>query len=217
MKKERQHWDKNHIGNGDFLILKNEEDILPDEQVIIDIHETKTGVPNDCVNIGHVTVKDSDTIDELKEAILRMEEYREKPELASLETDKVRLRMRSRNYFFGKIFREKNKTLKQLKIKSGEHLVVQFLKSEENLKNNEMVLLLRKRNIKNMDYDEFIEFIYNFDKALPTIIHLKSKISEVMRISQENMAVAKYIPHCYDWKYWNPDEDIPVKSKGGKG
>ena len=217
MKKERQHWDKNHIGNGDFLILKSEEDILPDEQVVIDIHETKTGVPNDCKNIGHVTVKDSDTIDELKEAILRMEEYREKPELTSLETDKIRLRMRSRNYFFGKIFRDKNKTLKQLKIKSGEHLVVQFLEVEENLKNNEIVLLLRKRNIKNMDYDEFIEFIYNFDKALPTINHLKSKVSEAIKISQENIAIAKYIPHWYDWKYWNPDEDVPVKSKGGKG
>lgn len=47
VKKERQIWETNHIANGDYIILKSEEDILPDEQCIIDIHETKTGIPND--------------------------------------------------------------------------------------------------------------------------------------------------------------------------
>jgi len=32
VKKERQIWEKNHILNGDVLILKSENDILPDEQ-----------------------------------------------------------------------------------------------------------------------------------------------------------------------------------------
>jgi len=217
VKKEKQHWEKNHIGNGDFLLLKSEQDILPDEQVLIDIHETKTGIANDCKNIGHLICKDSDTLDDLKDAILAMEEYREKPELNNFETDCIRLRARSRNLFFGRIFREKNKTLKNLKIKSGDHLVVQFLDHPENLKNNEIVLLLRKRDIKNMDYHEFVEFIYDHDKAPPMLLHLRSKISEKMGIPAENLAIAKYIPHAYDWKYWNPDEDVPVKSKGKKG
>jgi len=43
-----------------------------------------TGVPNDCKSIGHVKMKDSDTIDELKEAILNMEEYRERTDLTEL-------------------------------------------------------------------------------------------------------------------------------------
>jgi hypothetical protein len=47
VKKERQIWEKNCIANGDYLILKNEDDLMPDEQVVIDIHETKTGFPND--------------------------------------------------------------------------------------------------------------------------------------------------------------------------
>jgi hypothetical protein len=218
IKKERQIWEKNHVGNGDFLILKNEEDILPDEEVIIDIHETLTGIPNDCKGIGHVKVKDTDTIDELKEAILNMEEYDGRKELKEIELDRVRLRMRSRNLFFGRIFREKNKTLKQLKVKSGMHLVVQFLKEAEELNSNDIILLIRKRDIKNMDYHEFIEFIYNHDKATPTLSHLRSKLSEVLGISAENLSIAKYIPHLYDWKYWDPNEDIEVKKKNkGKG
>lgn len=214
VKKEKQVWAKNHITNGDFLILKSEQDILPDEQVIIDIHETKTGVPNDCQNIGHVKLRDSDTIDDLKEAIIEMEEYRDKPEVANIDIEKIRLRVRSRNLFFGKIFREKNKTLKQLKIKSGVHLVVQFLSEPEDLKNNEMVLLVRKRDIKNMSYHDFIEFNYSFEKAVPTLEHLRLKLSEVVGIRAENIDVAKYIPHAYDWKYWDPNEDVEIKKKG---
>ena len=177
VKKERQIWEKNHISNGDELIIKNEEDILPDEQVIIDIHETVTGIPNDCRSIGHVICKDADTIDDLKEAILNMEEYRDREELQTITTDRIRLRARSRNLFFGKIFREKNKTLKALKIKSSTHLVVQFLSAPEELKNNEIVLLLRKRSIEARDYLEFIEFIYNHEKTWPTIGHLSGKMS----------------------------------------
>ena len=219
VKKERQIWAKNHIANGDFLILKNEEDILPDEQCVIDIHETSTGIPNDCKSIGHVKVKDSDTIDDLKEAILNMEEYRDKTELAGLSTDKVRLRMRSRNMFFGKIYREKNKTLKQLKIKSGLHLVVQFLTEPEELRNNEIILLIRKRDIPTRDYHEFIEFKYTFGKPFPTIINLREQLSERLSVEPGNLSVAKYIPHIYDWRYWDPNQEIErkIKNKKGKG
>ena len=213
VKKERQIWEKNHISNGDELIIKSEEDILPDEQVIIDIHETVTGIPNDCKSIGHVICKDADTIDDLKEAILNMEEYRDREDLKTMTTDRIRLRMRGRNLFFGKIYREKNKTLKNLKIKSSTHLVVQFLREPEELKNTEMILLLRKRNLEVRDYLEFIEFKYNHEKALPTVGHLSGKMSEVVEIASENIAIAKYIPHAYDWKYWNPEEDIPIKIK----
>lgn len=143
-----------------------------------------------------------------------MEEFRDRPELANLETDRVRLRNRSRNLFFGKILREKNKTLKQLKINSGVHLVVQFLEEAENLKNTEILLLVRKRDVANMDYHAFIEFKYDYGKNLPTLTHLCEQLSAPLEILSENMSVAKYIPHAYDWKYWDPNEDIEVKKKG---
>jgi len=147
-----------------------------------------------------------------------MEEFREKPELSKTTPDQVRLRLRNRNLFFGKIFREKNKTLKQLKIKSGMHLVVQFLEKRETLSNTEIVLLLRKRDLKNSDYNEFIEFAYDHEKALPTLTDLSQKVGDKLGILPGNVAIAKYIPHAYDWKYWDPNEDVEIKKKNkGKG
>lgn len=143
-----------------------------------------------------------------------MEEFRDRTELANLETDRMRLRNRSRNLFFGKILREKNKTLKQLKINSGVHLVVQFLDEAETLKNTEIILLIRKRDVANMDYHAFIEFKYDHGKNLPTLNNLSNQLAVPLGINSENMSIAKYIPHAYDWKYWDPNEDIEVKKKG---
>ena len=91
------------VSNGDLLILKSEADILPEEQCIIDIHETVTGIPNDCKAVGHITVRDADTVESLKESILEMEELRDSTELDNFPVERIRLRMRSRNLFFGKI------------------------------------------------------------------------------------------------------------------
>lgn len=106
-----------------------------------------------------------------------------------------------------------------MRIKSGVHLVVQFLSEAENLKNNEIILLLRKRNLATKDYHEFIEFKYVYNKVLPTLSHLRVQLSVALNIPPTEISVAKYIPHAYDWRYWDPNEEIEVKKKkrGKKG
>lgn len=68
---------------------------------------------------------------------------------------------------FGTIFREHNKILKNMTFNTNK-LVIQELKEEEELTDDEIVLILKKRNTEKRLYDGIHEFIFNAGKN-PTI------------------------------------------------
>lgn len=66
----------------------------------------------------------------------------------------IRIREKIHSGFFGRIFRESNKTLKQHNIKDRSSLVIQILDEAEELGHNTFVLLFSKRNVVDKVYEE---------------------------------------------------------------
>ena len=112
----------------------------------LSIHLTTTGFSRDSNFVQDFEVHRGVTLTDLKEFLMDL------PGISSLtkdieSTDHVRVREKNSTGFFGKIFREKNKTLKQLNVKDHSSLVVQILAEPEYLDNNTYVLLFSERDI----------------------------------------------------------------------
>ena len=68
----------------------------------------------------------------------------------------IRIREKTYNGFFGRIFRENAKTLKQHGIKDRGSLVVQILHEEEVLSADDFVLTFSKRDTATQSYTDMI-------------------------------------------------------------
>lgn len=47
LRREKTEISKCYVNSGDLLILKGEEDLTPDEKLVLNIHMTTTGLPED--------------------------------------------------------------------------------------------------------------------------------------------------------------------------
>ncbi len=74
--------------------------------------------------------------------------------------------------FFGRIFRDYTKTIKQLQILNNAQIVVQTLPEPEDLDQNTLVLLLCKRLVGDRTYTHKQEMKYTFKGPLPLIADL---------------------------------------------
>ena len=72
LRKDKQPLTKSHIASGDLLILMNDADILPEDRLILHIHMTVSGLPDDSQYIDKIDVFKEFTLRDLKEAILLM-------------------------------------------------------------------------------------------------------------------------------------------------
>jgi hypothetical protein len=65
--------------------------------------------------------------------------------------------------YFGKIYRDsKNRTLKQLGLKTNQSIVVQMLDEPEQLDEFTIVILLTKRDVRNRTYGPKQEHHFRF-------------------------------------------------------
>lgn len=133
--------------------------------------------------------------------------------------EQVRVRQKQQNMFFGRIIRDQTgeQTLKQLKVANNAQLVIQVLPEPEFLEPNCMILLACKRNIAERTYGDKHEFKFTFtitkDKDLiPTIPELQEACKAHLGLpSSARVTIAKYVPHQFEWKWLNPDEEIIEK------
>ena len=63
---------KCHVNSGDLLILKSDADLSPDEKLVLYIHMTMTGLPDDSQYADKIEVNREYTLRDLKEVVLSM-------------------------------------------------------------------------------------------------------------------------------------------------
>jgi hypothetical protein len=141
------------VTTGELLILKSEKDISSTDKLKLSLHFTSTGLSEDSKYLEDIEICKDFTLNELKQIIMDLQT------LARLVgTDGVKseahLRIREKTFsgFFGRIFRESNKTLKQLNVKDHSSLVVQILPEPECLENNTFILFFARRDIISKIY-----------------------------------------------------------------
>ena len=119
--------------------------------------------------------------------------------------------------FFGKIYRDSAnaRTLKQLGFKDKTHIVAQLLDVPEILDDHTFILLFAKRDVATRTYSAKIEakFVWTKEDKFPTIQQLKNCISESYGIKNgEHIEICKYIPHEFEWRHIDPNQQIEEKS-----
>ena len=96
---------KQHVHAGDLLCLKASKDLDVGEKLKFSLHVTERGIEAaDSKYLKDLEVPKEITLNELKEILADL--------LECDEPEKIRLREKQHNGFFGKIFREGKKTLK---------------------------------------------------------------------------------------------------------
>jgi len=93
------------------------------------------------------------TLNDLKQIIMDLPSLAKMVGADGVKTE-AHLRIREKTFsgFFGRIFRESNKTLKQINVKDHSSLVVQILAEPECLENNTFILFYARRDIISKTY-----------------------------------------------------------------
>ena len=107
--------------------------MLAEEKLKLSLHFTFSGFSKDSIYVKDIEVSREITLNELKEIVC---------DSVGATCDMDCLRLREKNPFFGRIFREGLKTLKSLQIKDRSAIVYQILNYHEVLDLNTYVLLL---------------------------------------------------------------------------
>ena len=102
---------KNNVTSGELLILKSNQDLEASEKFKLFINQTFSGLSDDSHYLDDIEVPKDITLGELKDLLLDMPSLAE--QARSIENHNfVRVREKTWNGFFGRIFRENEKTLK---------------------------------------------------------------------------------------------------------
>lgn len=198
---------KASISSGDLLILKENSLITPEDKLLLFIHVTMTGLPEDSQFVSQLAVTKDFTVQEVKESILEMDQF---SNYKDIETSRLRIRTKQQNMYFGEIYKKDDLTLKQAQIRPNQPIVCQFLEAPEQMKENQMLLLLSKR--EGRKYVERQEFLFEFDTKEPTLQELTAKIQNFLGAK---VALSLYIPHQFEWVYLDPEHEVEEK-KGKK-
>lgn len=126
--------------------------------------------------------------------------------------EKIRLREKSHNGFFGRIFRENHKTLKQLGMKDRSSIVLQILKEAEELTDpNTYVLLLSWRDPVEKLYKNTVEVKFTGRKFSDLQDYMLSHADETCK---QNAKFVKHVPHEFTWKVMDGEMECKEKKKG---
>ena len=91
------------------------------------------------------------------------------------------------------------------------------MREPEKLEANELILMVCKRNVGERRYGPKVEFKFRYgEKEVPKIEGLVKACKESLGLPKEQeVSIAKYIPHAFEWKWMNPEEVI-VEKRGKK-
>ena len=182
----------------------------------VNLYITKTGIPEDFEYMGIVQAREEQTLQELKNTILEMPQFAEK----KVDPDCLRIREMRKDLSFGRIYRGNNKNLKKHAIETNMNIVAQALDKPENLTDNSLVLLLRKRQADSQTYSRPEEWIWEAGKE-PTIEDLKKAVIgfKGLECGVEGVELAKYVIHEFHWLHVSKEviEKERENKKGKKG
>jgi hypothetical protein len=135
--------------------LKSNKDVTLDEKITLGVNVTISGLPEDSIFIGNIEVNKEFKLHDLKETVISMEYFQNRP----IAAECLRIRDKLSNMYFGKIYRDNQntKTLKQMGIKDKTHIVAQLLDSPEVLEEDTFVLLFARRDVAARTYSNKIE------------------------------------------------------------
>lgn len=110
---------------GELLILKSEKDINPAEKLKLSLHFTATGLSEDSRYLEDIEICKDFTLNDLKQIVMDLSSLSRLVGVDGVKSE-AHLRIREKTFsgFFGRIFRESNKSLKQLNVKDHSSLVV---------------------------------------------------------------------------------------------
>lgn len=204
-------FNRNNVSNGEFLILKSEKDLDPSEKFKLSVHMTASGLSEDSQYLQDIDVPREITLGELKDQLLDMPSLAEYARTVESHNF-IRIREKTFNGFFGRIFRENEKTLKQHGIKDRGSLVIQILTEEEVLGPDDFILTFSRRDTLNRTYVDLVQVKLTATR----ISDLQLKALELFGGEDSTVAsikIAKHVPHQFEWKVWNPDEELEIKQK----
>ena len=153
LRRLKQPLKKSNVTTGELLILKSEKDISSAEKLKLSLHFTSSGLSEDSKYLEDIDICKDFTLNDLKQIIMDLPSLAKMVGADGVKTE-AHLRIREKTFsgFFGRIFRESNKTLKQINVKDHSSLVVQILAEPECLENNTFILFYARRDIISKTY-----------------------------------------------------------------
>ncbi len=197
LRRLKQPLKKSNVTTGELLILKSEKDISSAEKLKLSLHFTSSGLSEDSKYLEDIDICKDFTLNDLKQIIMDLPSLAKMVGADGVKTE-AHLRIREKTFsgFFGRIFRESNKTLKQINVKDHSSLVVQILAEPECLENNTFILFYARRDIISKTYSQFQEVKF----AGTRIRDLKSKAREIYCLDEDlKVELAKHVPHQFMW------------------
>lgn len=134
------------------VCLRDNNSPTDQELVHFNLSLTKSGSPDDCVDLKlSLKCEETATLIHLKQQILNV------PGIKELAGDKnfkhLRIRELKRDYMFGTVLRDHEKSLKSNNL-TDCNLVVQVLANEEELAEDDLVLVIKQRDSEKKKYKE---------------------------------------------------------------
>ncbi|CAD8204134.1 unnamed protein product [Paramecium pentaurelia] len=201
-----------YLRDRDLLMLCDKTAQIDCELIRFQLYSTTTGYPDDCLFQKHETMRKDATLKDLKQMIISTFGL-------NIDIDHLRVRDINKNRFFGQVFRKLELPLQKLQFSTND-IVYQVLNNPENLKDDEMLLLIKQRDPINKVYIKPQEFIFKTSKT-PTLNDLKEQIQNFIGIEEGNeIQLAKFIIYEFQWLHINPNglqKQQQGKSKGKQG
>ena len=99
---------------------------------------------------------------------------------------------------FGNVWRSHEKLMKDVPVNTNK-IVVQILAEEEELKDDQIVLTLKKRNIEKRLYEGNVEFIFEAGKE-PKVEELTKAVREKLELAEDfPLMLIKYFNYNFEW------------------
>ncbi|EAR90666.1 ubiquitin carboxy-terminal hydrolase (macronuclear) [Tetrahymena thermophila SB210] len=184
----------------EVLVLRDNESPIDKEFEKFSIYHTINGSSEDTKYVGDLKIKKDELIQDLKNTILAMPYFLNlNKESGENNTACLRVRDMRKDGLFGQIYRKNDKKISGYNY-STNNIAVQQLSKPDNLEEDDLSLILRKRNCKAKTYEGNTEFIYKSSKK-PTVDELKQQIGTSLGLADMNQfEIVKYFPYEFCWK-----------------
>lgn len=97
---------------------------------------------------------------------------------------------------FGSVWRDESKTVKSVTINSNK-IVYQVLEQPEHLTDDQIVVILKKRNKEKRIYEGSMELVFHAGKT-PSVEELAEAVKAKANV-QEDIVVTKYLHYNFEW------------------
>ncbi|GAB1603571.1 ubiquitin carboxyl-terminal hydrolase 40-like [Argonauta hians] len=157
--------------------------------------------------LGNIEMSKMKTLEELKGELMEL------PQLTSVTNyNYLRLKMMKDNEVKA-ILKGHNNTLLNLKFPDTCQLGVQILDSPENLRTEEILLMVMQRVCESREYKDPVEMVWDTGQG-NSIDHLKRTVASFLLIPEKDVLLAKYFPSKCEWTVLKDTNTLSSSKKG---